>query len=502
MLFKPSGNQVWWHLTSSWVTSSEGASTWGTASALPTIDDDVYFDGKFIYANRYSNPIRIKSLSGQSRTSPAATFAGSLYLGTLDSTIPFIIESTNGFISQNSGTARSIITLAAENTNTALHNPIIIITGSFVASSTSGTFIQSNASVVQVRGGNLYIRGNISMTASAANMTAITLLNDMNVIINGNLTGSTAVAGSVVVRSAVTGSTITVNGNILSTTNQLTSPIITTTGPWSVINVNGNIETRGSASAILINTTNPNYVIVQGDINGSSIGSAISASIASDTEVLVYGNVRNSGSRNAIFAPKVYVTSSALLTIATGSVVSATQSFFQQTSNYTYPAEWDVYQNVSYGNGQTGTMTVPSSSNVRNAISYSSGSSISINNTNGTCAIPSASHTRLGILVDTAPTAGLMVVPIASQVSNSFGFESYNVSGSYSGSTDFWATPHTTITTGIGALISQSLNVRVGSITGSLIGLLDTDTSNTVTRLRSIAGVADVGNALTQSANI
>jgi hypothetical protein len=501
----------YWHITSSWVTASSLAtppSSWVTASIIPTSNDDVYLHGTFHYDARITPMIDVRSLNAASGSAQP----GALYIHGIDPATPFKIIAPYGISGSSGGSAIPLFQFetpegAGNNSNCTIH----ISASIHGPRSTNG----SAYPIIGVRNAlllgylNISISGSCSpgtgYTGAAATGWLATLNNvarNITININGDITGSSS-ANGLAIFSSNTGSMINITGNILSPAGtSTTAHVVSLIAPYSSVNIVGNIETRGSSSAIAIAAGQPNYITIYGDIIGSATSPAISASIASDTEVLLYGNVRNSGSQNAIFAPKVYITSSALLTIATGSVVSATRSFFQQTSNYTYPAEWDVYQNVSYGNGQTGTMTVPSASNVRNAISYSSGSSISINNTNGTCAIPSASHVRLGVLVDVAPTGGLMVVPIASQVSASFGFESYNVSGSYSGSKTFWATPHTTMTTGIGALISQSLNVRAGSVTGSLIGLLDTDTSNVVTRLQSIAGVADVGNALTASYNI
>lgn len=502
--------RTFWHVTSSWVTASTLATapaSWVTASSLPGPSDDVYLHGVFFVDARIIPSMSVNSINGTSGSSGAT---GVMYIHGIDQGAPFRIIAPAG-ITSSRGTvsAVSMFVFTPESTPyTSNINVHVSASIQFVAQSIAVSPIFGQRSLGGSGGLNILISGSCRVDAGAGGAGWLALLNyassrNNSITINGDVTGST-IAGSAI-NSSIVGTQVTINGNVLMpATTATTAYIVQSTNNYTTVAVNGNIETRGSSSAVSFTGTAPNYINIVGNITGSPAAPTISTTVASDTEVLVYGNIRNSGSRTAIVAPKQYVTASANLIIATGSIVSATQSFFQNISTVTYPAEWDVYVGKTYGDAitYTGTMTAPSASHVRSGSGYSSGSISAIAATSGSCFIPSASHTRLGVLVNTAPTAGLMIVPIASQVSNSKAFDSYGATGTYSGSKDFWATPHNIMTTGIGALISQSFNVRAGSITGSLVGMLDTDTSNTVTRLRSIASVADVGNSLTQSAMI
>lgn len=509
--YRPSGTGQYWHYALSWVTSSNGA-VWVTASALPSISDDVIMGGSKLYVNaRYTTEININSLSAQS-SSIFGIGGGSLYISNL-SDCQFKLYAPNGLYQQNGGSTVSLISLVGETGAGRIANATFYITGSLYAAHApafaAGPIISVNG--IDSSNGTINILGNIYAATSSNSNTSAYLI-DMSKMyqstlnIQGNVSAS-YLSTRYTIYAPQTGSNINIVGNVFVPS---ASSAIYSTAPVTDITIIGNIICRHSGSAVLLTYNNnlvTNYVTVTGNITGSTAGAAISSPTGSDTQVLVYGNVCNSGSQMAIVASRIFVTASANLIIATGSATSATQSFFQQTDTTTYPATYDVYQGVSYGNSQTGTMTTPSSSHVRSGSLYSSGSTSLITTASGSCFIPSASHVRLGVLVDVAPSGGLMVVPVASQVSNSLAFDSNGTRvGTYSGSKDFWATSLSTINampaTSIARQISQSLNTRAGSITGSMIDLLDTDTSNTITRLRSIASVADVGNALTQSANI
>jgi len=364
----------------------------------------------------------------------------------------------------------------------------------------------------------LNIKGDLRQSSSGAFPVIYNAARNVTINVDGDVSSSVGNANSAIVYTATTtNGIINVNG-VFSTSSTL--PVIDVTGSNHIITVNRRIETRSSASAIRVQSggsnvrstvqlgspTLPITVISSG--SGQLVLISNGATTASTTTdfsnvVYYYGDYASNSTKTNIVSPRIYISSSNI-TVATA---SGTTTITLPPSNITdpTPANTDVYVGIMYGNNnsKTGVLTTPSSSNVRSTITYSSGSiGATPSSIPGAVSMPPQNDVRFGVRYDTVPSGGAMIVPVASQVSASFGFESYNVSGSYSGSKTFWATPHNTMTTGVGALISQSLNVRAGSVTSSFIGLLDTNTSNTVTRLQSIAGVADVGNALTQSANI
>jgi hypothetical protein len=520
--FVPTGTFLYWHLTSSWKSGSNSnftPATYATASTLPNIDDNVFMNNNFVEVDMgITNPLRVKTIRWLSTGSIIE--GGSLVLdhNFVRNTNVWTMEVTDGLWTAFNSINQVPISFNNNSAVNASYNNIYIqITSSIYAGLTNN---QHAFVIREIDGANIAITGSLIETqtgkgviriASSATNTTLTI----NGLLRGS-SGSLATAAPVIVNEGAN-SIININGDILATGSS--QPIIDLNANGSILNCIGNIETRTSQSAIRIrgSATNFTYVTLGSETTPINIvnsgsgavllvsnGTTLSASVDGlNTQVILYGNYSNTNVRNNIIAPRIYISSSNI-TFATA---SGTTTITLPPSNITdpTPTTTDVYMGVVYGNNnsKTGVLTTPSSSNVRSTITYSSGSvGATPSSTAGTVAMPPQNDVRFGVRYDTVTSGGAMIVPVASQVSASFGFESYNVSGSYSGSTEFWATPHTTITTGIGALISQSLNVRVGSITGSLIGLLDTDTSNTVTRLRSIAGVADVGNALTQSANI
>jgi hypothetical protein len=557
-------NQWYWHSTASWfnptASDSVGAATTLTsfqqATALPGLNDEVFLVTPWTL--RQTMNVSLRAMTGSLRVKKihqrtTGSWSTISYLSFNDFDTNYnVIEATNGLIPgdfnlDNGGT---FVSIATSNIHSGINLtisasiwagcdsllPIIPINISNSNINISGSIYQSSALAstvsVQVNGYNnlINIYGDVVGGANSLAVPAggvINIASSYNTLnIYGNLynSSSTAAAGGVIsVADTYVGNTINVYGGPFRPITSINNNSVVTT----LNTLRNNMETRAGSPLIRVisaaGPTVPNNIILGTETTplsmyNSGTGSLVISTTATaqvistvdtTTTAFIYANptfqLTATGSKIMFNVPRIYITSSNIAIVTSSVANGAPYAFGQSNISDPTPATTDVYIGVAYGsnNSKTGVLTTPSSSNVRSTITYSSGSvGATPSSIPGIAAIPPQNDVRFGIRYSTVPSGGTMIVPIASQVSASFGFESYNVSGSYSGSKTFWATPHVTMTTGIGALISQSLNVRVGSVTGSLISLLDTDTSNTVTRLRSIAGVADVGNALTQSAMI
>jgi hypothetical protein len=166
----------------------------------------------------------------------------------------------------------------------------------------------------------------------------------------------------------------------------------------------------------------------------------------------------------------------------------------------TFPNANNVRLGTDNGNGSTGTVQIPNRNDVRFGVSVDDGSG---NTTTGLMVVPSPNDVRKNIFVNTASISGVqatgsMIVPTVSQVR--LGVLVDSGSGTFQGISDFWNFLTSSITTpgSIGALITSSLNVKAGSITGSFIAELDntSSTSPTVKRLQNSSTVQTTGDQL------
>ena len=557
-------NQWYWHSTASWfnptASDSIGAATtlasFQQATALPGINDEVFLVTP--WTSRQTMNVSLRAMTGSLRVKKihqrtTGSWSVLTYLPIVDFDPNYnVIEATNGIVTADNSldNGANFFGIGATNIHSGINltisasfwcgscgiNYLVPINVSNSNINISGSIYQSATSTaspsISVFGFNNLINiygdvvGGVSTQAVAA--TGVILLassyNTLNIYGNLYNSSSTAAAGGVInVADTYVGNTINVYGGPFRPITSINGTSVVTT----LNTLRNNMETRAGSPLIRVisaaGPTVPNNIILGTtttplSMYNSGTGSLVISTTATaqvistvdtTTTAFIYANptfqLTATGSKIMFNVPRIYISSSNIAIVTSSVANGAPYAFGQSNISDPTPATTDVYVGVTYGNNnsKTGVLTTPSSSNVRSTITYSSGSvGATPSSIPGTAAIPPQNDVRFGIRYDTVPSGGAMIVPVASQVSASFGFESYNVSGSYSGSKTFWATPHVTMTTGIGALISQSLNVRAGSVTGSLIGLLDTNTSNTVTRLRSIASVADVGNALTQSANI
>jgi hypothetical protein len=288
------------------------------------------------------------------------------------------------------------------------------------------------------------------------------------------------------------GYTLKITGSIIA---QGTSTAVNLGNAVTSFSISGSII--GGAGIGLSTSVPTTPIIINGNVTAGSGAPGISST--STGLVTVYGNLFNTNGYLAVVASRLRVTGSAQWTVqnlaGANTILSATTY-----PAGTFPAATDVRLGTDNGNGETGQVVIPSRNDVRFGESVDNGSGVT---TTGLMVVPSSNDVRKNIFVNTASISGVqatgsMIVPTISQVR--LGVLVDSGSGTFQGISDFWNFATSSITTpgSIGALITSSLNVKAGSITGSFIAELDntSSTSPTVKRLQNTSTVGTTGDQL------
>jgi hypothetical protein len=274
------------------------------------------------------------------------------------------------------------------NGNVVINAPTISLTTSGGNSNGYNSFNKSGAGI-------LTINGNITLTNNSSGFSTVAVLtsNNGSVIINGIINpiigtslmnsggfccvirilgGSLTVNGNVnppavfFVQSALnlhaaiffqSGSLLTINGNIISGIG---------TSIFSSVNTNivGNITaSSGGASVISFGSITLN---VTGNTIASSTANAISMTNASAV-VFLNGNMTNINGFQGVYASNLFLGSGTTTFAAFTTSGGADRTLYSPDTFPNLPSTSNVRQSIGFGpaNGLTGTMIVPSPSNVR-----------------------------------------------------------------------------------------------------------------------------------------
>jgi hypothetical protein len=487
-LFRPSASGLFWSPTSSWVTSSEGLTTWGPATSLPGPNDDVYLNNFSMTLDiDIPSSINVRLLTNRNKTSNPTVTVGGVISCSINSQI---INLTS-----------SILEIGATTT------PLIALNEQGITLNISGAVSQSGvngsglvATVSNGKFGNVVnLIGDVighsnSNTSNIFNFSSnAPTYQQCNVV---NITGNISCSAGALITSNAINQEYNINGNIIGR-------ILVGAIEYQYLSINGNtsppnIGANTASIAISLGSAANCRTIIRGNITCPPSNSFYSSTAVSSL-IEVYGNVTNNGTWNAIAAPAVRITGSSLLTIATTSSTGLTSSIFQSGSNFIYPSQNDVRFGQPYGNTSqySGLMVVPSVNDVRK------GTLVNTSSATGSVYIPGVDDVRIGLTTNTG-SIGTIIIPVASAVSQSVVYDNGTV-GTYTGLDDFWSFGTSSFdATGSGKIFQNNLDVKVGSVSSSMMSALnDTSTTNpTVKRLQNLARVQDMGDQVASSSYV
>ena len=537
-----------WTTTATWVSSSTnsgattGSAPWAAATTIPQPGDIVFLNGKIVTLPSSDYAVNVGGISaeiGSSNTfGTTNVIVGGNIQGAAAGTWTYQITASQGIIAGTvSANALSMIGPGATGqtinvtaskidgtkyTNTAqgvldgrlTNTTYNIVCDSIVGPGAGGVgifFLFSGATTLNIRSN---ITGS-SVTTGAPIWIQSTGTN--NITITGSL--KTTSTGQVIYYNNTNlGGSINILGNIDASTSTGAAINI---GPNGGITINGNVTGGTLASAITFTNSSATLgITVTGNVTaGSGVVPAISNTIAvpitvtgtvtagvnspgiisttSTGLVTVYGSIVNVNGFQGVQSQRLILSSSAATAMAWTWQDTAGNNitYSPSTANITYPDPAAVRQGAS---GQTstgtsnGTLVVPAVTDVRETVSYDNGTKT------GTMRVPSYLDVRSGVAVDSG--SGAIIMPTAAQVQSGVTFDSgSSKTGTYDGVAAFWGYSTASMSAGsIGALITQSLDVRIGTITGSLVTELDNTaiTSNTVRRMQNAATVQTTGDQL------
>jgi hypothetical protein len=310
------------------------------------------------------------------------------------------------------------------------------------------------------------------------------------VFINGKQVGlnvTNFTIGSMTNNGFTQGSTVILDGGTVTCSIALTAYNVTST-----LISGSSVNT----TAVLQNTTTSSLTITGTVTAGNNAPGIISTNASS--LVTVYGSIVNTNGMLGVLSQRLILSASAAAGTPSWTWQDTTNNnvtFSPSTANITYPNPAAVRVGAS---GQTstgtsnGTLIVPEESNVREGVSYDNATKT------GTMRVPSHLDVRQGVAVDSG--SGAIIMPTAAQVQSGITFDSgSSKTGTYDGIAAFWGYSTASMSAGsIGALITQSLDVRIGTITGSLVAELDNtgSQSNTVRRMQNAATIQTTGDQL------
>jgi hypothetical protein len=495
-IYKPKATLKTWNDTNNWQfvrSVTQSRFDWADTASLPTNNDDVWMDGKQlyipigipIYANRILPHGQPGSTAAQSPapllTSSNQPTAGTALLITASNSTYYISASTI------SGTSEA---------NAIAFN---------VASGATNVTVYLSASI---DGGEQYNQNGLVVISAAS----------CSMYINGNIYGgglSSIYSNVSSTKIFMTGSLYGPNTNVLVFNRACI--FFDSNATLSTASILGSVYDQGKAP-LISSAASRSLVEIKGTIVGSSSGPTYSGSMSAalSQSFIISGSVINhpfTGQQAIYTANRVYIHSSSLGSSCkiqikpypAGNVELVDPNF---GTVITYPAENNVVSGYAYGNGQTGTMRTPLPRDVRNEITYTTASRVTSATTStwqvlqvqGACYMPHSSSVRVGVSYDSTSTPGAMLVPSQSQTQWGAFFSTSSLTGSYQSASQYWSTSSNSFTqvSSSGYLLSRSLDVALGTITGSFVADLNNinTNSNTIRRMQNVHTTQSVSQSI------
>ena len=315
-----------------------GSFNFNTAGVVATIGSVSYVSTSSFTVTNTTGLVTISILSSTTANVNvnALTYSGN---GNLDLTVPNIYGGggvSNGtFLNKTgSGTLNFYGNLFGAISTVTPNNsyPFIIAAGTtnIYGNVTGGSANASNVFGVSHTGGNLNVFGNV---------------------IGGTLNASNHGINS-------TGGSLSITGNLINTGSALA------VNAFISFTVNGNVIANFAAA---ISTTNNITVTVNGNVYASALANAINLTTGT---VYLKGNMYDVLGRVAIYCPNIFIdnTSVSLWEMSVGG--GLTKKLYSADTTPNLPVVGNVRDGITYGpaSSLTGTMKVPSPSNVRTGV--------------------------------------------------------------------------------------------------------------------------------------
>lgn len=500
-IYRPIASLKSWNDTTNWqyvtdITQSNAA--WASTSNLPTLEDDVWMDGKTIYVPP-SVPIYANRIFQQRQPDPrsSATTAppifGYAYTTGSSANLLSITSSGTYYISA------SVITAGGNGANSG-YGYMLIGAGATI----SGVTVYLSASL------------DASDNYGSSYLIYVSNANSCSIYMKGNVYGGGGNVIQVNAGRAILSITGSVYGSVFSISG---APQTANSAIYATTNAtNFTCSISGSTYVNAIQTTpTRSLIIVNGSVNASSFASSIicSSNINLTHSVQIFGNVNNDPvtGQQAISAPRIFITGSSIsaIQLKQNPAGNTTLTDTGSSISYTYASQNDVVNGYKYDNNSktgTGLVTGSFAQHVRSAVTFSlatkyndgSGDVWTVRTVSGSCYIPHSSSVRIGVSYDSASTLGAMQVPTQTQVQYGAFIASGSITGSYQSASQYWATASTAFTkvSSSGYLLSRSLDVALGTITGSLVADLNNTatTSNTVRRIQNVHTTQSVSQSI------
>jgi hypothetical protein len=507
-IYKPATNGSW--NTVQWQSvndATQSQASWANASGAPTINDEVWLDGKTLTINPNiivsASRIIATRIPNESGFAYTAGLPGGVYGAVSSSLVGGKLQITS------SGTyyiTASYIT----GPGTSQNNAVLDITAA-----ASSSIVYVSASI------------NANASGDGANTTRIVSVaaNTCSLFINGNLYGGYYTTAVAIVNTNIAAQPA--GRSILILTGSAYGAAGTTAIGNTCIYIASTLATCSISGSVINNGLNPTILMVSSrslvEVRAGSVVSSINAPAISGSmsaplsqSIFISGNIVNhpkTGQQAIYTANRVYIHSSSLGSSCkiqikpypAGNVELVDPNF---GTVITYPAENNVVSGYAYGNGQTGTMRTPLPRDVRNEITYTTASRVTSATTStwqvlqvqGACYMPHSSSVRVGVSYDSASTPGAMLVPSQSQTQWGAFFSTSSLTGSYQSASQYWSTSSNSFTQVSSSvyLLSRSLDVALGTITGSFVANLNdvNATSNTVRRMQNVHTTQSVSQSI------
>lgn len=355
--------------------------TWN-GGTLPTSADDV-FSNNFIIT--IDQNITVLTLRNTTNTTPAITAGGSFLVNGNGLTITCL--SSTGIVQNN--TVSDCLTITGNGNNTFNIN----ILGSQGGSTFRAIVITSTGTVNWVGSiyasasgfGTLYINGNCifnligNLRHTSTGSTTYTLATGSSVTptlnIIGDIGNTTVNQGTAVIR-CLNNITLNITGNIISPSNFSNIPIILEGGSLHNVFVVGNIT--AGLSNVCISSGIATYIKIIGTVTASNNFSAISLTNSSSVCIVSGPIISSSYGRIPLSVPRIcFINSSTTYWDFVDDSVNGANSgplpnrflLYSPDTIADSPVPANVRQGITYALGsQTGTLIVPSPSNVRKDI--------------------------------------------------------------------------------------------------------------------------------------
>jgi hypothetical protein len=392
--------------------------TWD-GGTLPTSADDVYANNFNVNVNQNIDVISLRNTAGTGITAGGtftfntadvtADISNTIVMNPTVSTSFILITASSGLVTLNIPNG-SITQITTANSTIILYsgNCNLTITCISFLNNITATPNASVTGILKTSTGNLIINSNlIGKNTFGTNINyVLSIQNNGNVIINGNVTGLVGIGGRVInvlngsllINGNVTGGSVNANAIVSTTTETITinGDVINTNlnvtafdAPFGIYNITGNIISSTSR-AITLNGAIMNItgIIFGGSSNGvssidvsgsstlnhigvaqaSAFGSAITCNAPTTSTVTCTGPFLRNGNITAIASQTLRINA---LSNPYFEFIKSDNSgaIYVETSAANFPAELDVREGTSYAsNTLTGTLAVPTPDNVRKGV--------------------------------------------------------------------------------------------------------------------------------------